>query len=619
MANSSLSLVSLDFDGIKNNLKTYMKSQTTFKDYDFEGSNINVLLDILSYNTYMNAFYLNMAVSEGFLDSAQMRSSVVSHAKELNYTPRSIRSAKAVVNLSITVNTGNTNIIEIPKGTQFSGTNSFGPFVFTTDQTHTISSSSNIFNINQLEIYEGTYINESYTVDNSVQNQKFIMSNQNIDTTSIVVTVIENDGLNVYSFEQATTLFGLTNMSNVYFLQSTLDGYYEVIFGDGAFGRIPQNNSTILITYRVSQGDAGNNVKSFRIDKDLGVLNGVTLKTTVTTIGISADGAPEESIDSIKFRAPKHYQTQDRAITATDYENIIFENFPEVKAVHVYGGETISISSSSLNTANVSYGKVYISLLNVSGSTLTESIKIDINNLLLKRNSIGIKTQIIDPDFLYIVPNISITTDFTRTSMTAAEIKNLIYTTVYTYNVQYLEKFNTSFRFSKLISMLSDADDSIASVQMNIIAKKISNPVLNVSAPFSVQFNNALIPGTILTGQFLANEGKIYVITDYNPNIPSIKRTGDLNTYTVTNTTTTLYLKEIIPSIVDSGNYTAIGNVDYNLGIIDVASISIIDYLNDPGIVFKASPLSEDLTSYKNDLIEIDLDNLIDNITVVST
>jgi hypothetical protein len=615
MANSSLSLVSLDFDGIKNNLKTYMKSQTTFKDYDFEGSNINVLMDILSYNTYMNAFYLNMAVSEGFLDSAQMRSSVVSHAKELNYTPRSIRSAKAVLNLSIVVNSGTTNIIEIPKGTQFSGTNSLGSYVFTTDQTHTISSSSNAFILNGLEIYEGTYINESFTVDNAVTNQKFIMSNKNIDTTSIVVTVIEDNGLNVNNFEQATNLFGLTNISNSYFLQSTLDGYYEVVFGDGAFGRVPHNNATILITYRVSKGNEGNNVKSFRIDKDLGTLNGVVLKTTVTTVNASADGSAEESIDSIKFRAPKHYQTQDRAITNQDYENIIYENFPEVKAVHVYGGETIKVANTA-GVTSLAYGKVFISPLSLSGSVLTEFIKLDIQTLLSSRNSIGIKPEIVDPDFLYIIPNISVGVDFTRTSMTPAEIKNLIYTTVYSYNVKYLENFNTSFRFSKLISLLSDSDDSISSIQMNIIAKKISNPTLNATNPFSVHFNNTLIPGTILTGQFLANGGKIYVITDYNPNISTIKRTGDFNTYTVTNTSDVIYLREIVPSNQEIGNYTAIGNVDYVNGIINIGSITVINYMNDPGIVFKASPLSDDLTAYKNDLIEIDLTSM--NITVAS-
>jgi len=606
MANSSLSLTSLDFDGIKNNLKTYMQSQTTFKDYDFEGSNINVLLDILSYNTYMNAFYLNMTASEGFLDSAQMRSSVVSHAKELNYTPRSARSAKGVVDLSIRLTSGSTNLIEIPKGTQFSGVNSLGSFVFTTDQTHTISSVNNIFELKNLAIYEGTYINESFTVNNTVPNQKFIMSNKNIDTHSIVVTVIEDNGLNTNNFQEAANLFGLNTNSNVYFLQATLDGYYEIVFGDNAFGRKPQNNATILVTYRITKGAAGNNVKSFRIDKDLGPINGVILTTTTSVRGISVDGAAEESIDSIRFRAPKHYQTQDRAITNQDYENIIYENFPDVKAVHVYGGETIF--------GSVQYGKVFISPLSLSGATITDSLKADIVYYLSNKNSIAIEPVIIDPDFLYILPTITAYVDFRKTSMTPAEVKNLVYSTIDLFNVKYLQNFNTTFSYSRLISSLIASDDSISSVKMSIIGKKIVSPILNSSRPFSVAYNNELIPGTISSSQFRAkssdNENRMYIFTDYNPNLQTIKRSGDLNTYTVTNTSNVLYLREIIPERPTSGNYTPAGTINYKTGTINIIEISIIDFMNDPGIVFKASPLNNDLTSVKNDLIEFDLANI---------
>jgi hypothetical protein len=608
MANSSLSLTSLDFDGVKNNLKTYLKSQSTFKDYDFEGSNMNVLLDILSYNTYMNAFYLNMTAAEGFLDSAQMRSSVVSHAKELNYTPKSAKSAKAVVNISINVSAGDTNIIEIPKGTQFSGSNPKGSFVFTTDQTHTLSSKSNIFTLDNLELYEGTYINETFVVDNSMRNQRFILSNKNIDTDSIVVKVYENNGLNTNDFIEAKNLYGLRNTSRIYFLQATLDGYYEVVFGDGTFGVIPQNNCTILVTYRITYGSAGNGVKSFRIDKDLGAFNSVTLKTTVSTVGVSTDGDEVESIDSIKFRAPKHYQTQDRAITNQDYVNIILENFPDVKSVNVYGGETLYGSAQ--------YGRVFISPLSRSGAVITNSLKTDIITYINTRNSVAITPLIIDPNFLYLIPNITATVDFRQTSKTPAEIKTILIQSITEYNRRYLQNFNITFRNSKLITQLSNIDNSIVSIRMNIIAKKTTSPALGVAGPFSVTFNNALIPGTITSSQFVANDGKLYAFTDYNPNISSIIRTGDLNTYTVSSTNNILYLKEIIPSNPADGNYTIAGSVDYNLGTINVVAISIIDFLSDPGVVFKASPVNDDLSAIKNDLIEIDLASV--NISVLS-
>ena len=610
MANSSLSLTSLDFDGVKNNLKTYLKSQSTFKDYDFEGSNMNVLLDILSYNTYMNAFYLNMTAAEGFLDSAQMRSSVVSHAKELNYTPKSAKSAKAVVNISINVSAGDTNIIEIPKGTQFSGSNPKGSFVFTTDQTHTLSSKSNIFTLDGLEIYEGTYINETFVVDNTIRNQKFILSNQNIDTDSIVVKVYEDNGLNTNDFKEAKNLYGLNNRSKIYFLQATLDGYYEIVFGDGTFGIVPQNNCTILVTYRITYGTAGNGVKSFRIDKDLGAYNSVTLKTTVTTVGISTDGDAVESVDSIKFRAPKHYQTQDRAITNEDYKNIIYENFPEVKSVNVYGGETLYGSAQ--------YGRVFIAPLSRSGAVITESLKTDIVKYITDRNSVAITPIIIDPNFLYLVPTVTATVDFRQTAMTLAEIKTLISQSISEFNVKYLQNFSTTFRNSRLVSQLNNLDSSIVSIRMNIVAKKIANPTIGVSSPFAIVFNNELIPGTVSSSQFVANDGKLYMFTDYNPNIASTVRSGDLNTYTVTSTNNTLYLKEIIPSKPADGNYTIAGSIDYTVGSIDVIEISIIDFLSDPGIVFKASPINDDLSAIKNDLIEIDITNIISNISVLS-
>jgi hypothetical protein len=537
-----------------------------------------------------------------------MRSSVVSHAKELNYTPKSAKSAKAVVNISINVSAGDTNIIEIPKGTQFSGSNPKGSFVFTTDQTHTLSSKSNIFTLDNLELYEGTYINETFVVDNSMRNQRFILSNKNIDTDSIVVKVYENNGLNTNDFIEAKNLYGLRNTSRIYFLQATLDGYYEVVFGDGTFGVIPQNNCTILVTYRITYGSAGNGVKSFRIDKDLGAFNSVTLKTTVSTVGVSTDGDEVESIDSIKFRAPKHYQTQDRAITNQDYVNIILENFPDVKSVNVYGGETLYGSAQ--------YGRVFISPLSRSGAVITNSLKTDIITYINTRNSVAITPLIIDPNFLYLIPNITATVDFRQTSKTPAEIKTILIQSITEYNRRYLQNFNITFRNSKLITQLSNIDNSIVSIRMNIIAKKTTSPALGVAGPFSVTFNNALIPGTITSSQFVANDGKLYAFTDYNPNISSIIRTGDLNTYTVSSTNNILYLKEIIPSNPADGNYTIAGSVDYNLGTINVVAISIIDFLSDPGVVFKASPVNDDLSAIKNDLIEIDLASV--NISVLS-
>ena len=606
MANSSLSLVSLDFDSLKSNFKSYMKSQSVFRDYDFEGSNMNVLLDVLSYNSYLNAFYLNMAASEGFLDSAQMLSSVISHAKELNYTPRSVKSSKAVVNLSISITSGSTNTFEVPKGTQFSGSNANGGFTYTTSESHILTSTTSTFTLPNLEIYEGTYINETFVVDNSIENQKFIISNQNIDTSSIAVTVAENDGLIVEDYVQATNLYGLTNTSKIYFIQATLSGSYEIVFGDGVFGYTPQNNATVLVTYRISKGSAGNNITRFNIDRNLGAYNSVGAITTVSMVTSSSNGEDAETIESIRFRAPKHYQTQDRAITNNDYANMIYENFPEVKAVNVYGGETIS--------GSVEYGKVFISPVSKSGSIITNSLKTDIVYYLSNKNSIAITPVIVDPSFLYIIPNITATVNFTNTNMSPADIKSLLISSIGTYNFTYLENFNIAFRYSKFTSYLNNADPSIESIQLYNTIKKITNPVLNVKTPVSFTFNNEITPGTLISSEFLLSDGNTYVFTDYNPNNNTFVRTGSQTSYTVINTTRNIYIKQITAANIQ--NYSIIGEIYYDKGIVNIGGVVINDFLDNAGIEFYAQPKLEDIYAIKNDLIDIDINNI--NISVVS-
>lgn len=294
MANSSISLTSLDFDALKTNLKTYLKSQTVFKDYDFEGANMNVLLDVLSYNTYINSFYLNMVASELFLDSAQIRDSVVSHAKSINYIPDSMKSAKGLVNISFTAN-GISDTFEIPKGTQFSGKNANGSFVFTTDRNLISTSTTNVFNFANVELYEGTYISESFVVDYNKENQKYILTNSSIDTDSIVVTVLENNAADTNIFMRADNLYDLNDKSNAFFLQASTNNRYEIVFGDGVFGRYPLNNAVVNVSYRITRGTAGSGVSNFFLDKDLGAYNGGTASFTITTVSPSSDGAEAET------------------------------------------------------------------------------------------------------------------------------------------------------------------------------------------------------------------------------------------------------------------------------------------------------------------------------------
>ena len=251
MANSALTLSSLDFDSLKQNFKNYLTSNSIFKDYNFNGSNINVLLDVMSYNSYLNSFYLNMVASEMFLDSAQKYDSVVSHAKELNYIPRSIKSSQASLNFTVST-TGISGLLTIPKGTIFSGVNSNGTFSFITDQEQTYSSSNTTYTVTGLNVFEGTLITDSFIIDYTNEFQNFILTNDNIDIDSLIITVNENN-VNT-NFTRVTTLFDLNSTSNVFFLQVAQNGRYEIVFGDGLFGRIPDNLSTISASYRVTTG-----------------------------------------------------------------------------------------------------------------------------------------------------------------------------------------------------------------------------------------------------------------------------------------------------------------------------------------------------------------------------
>jgi hypothetical protein len=333
MANNSISLVNLDFDTLKANLKTYLKSQSQFSDYDFDGSNMSVLLDILSYNTHLNAFYMNMAISEMFLDSAQLRNSVISRSKELNYIPRSAKSSQAQINIRI--QQSNLSSFTIPFGTKFTGKSSNGTFQYSTDRGYIIYPANGVFQAN-VSIYEGRYLTEAFVVDESIEAQRFIMSNDNIDTDSLTILLSENDGqVNTY-LTKAENLYGLKANSSIYFLQATEDTRYEIVFGDGVFGRKPLDNSVIYSEYRVCSGANADGSTNFTLDDNLGPVNGIgSISSTITVINSSSGGAGAETLESIRFNAPRYFQTQERAITTNDFSAIITQQYQNIKNVYV--------------------------------------------------------------------------------------------------------------------------------------------------------------------------------------------------------------------------------------------------------------------------------------------
>lgn len=609
-ANSALNITSLDFDTLKNNLKTFMKSQSSFKDYDFEGSNINVLLDILSYNTYINSFYTNMAISEMFLDSAQVRDSIVSHAKQINYLPASRKSAEALIDISF-ITDGISGAFKIPKGTQFSGLNANGAFVFTTDRDHTVLSTSSKFTFSDLPIYEGSYITEVYTVDYTNPIQKFMITNPSADTDSVTVTVSENNGADINEFTKETFLYDLGPTSNIYFLQAGPKGTYEVLFGDGVFGRVPQNSSTVVISYRVTTGTSGSGVTTFFIDKDLGTYNGgAVTSTSITTISNSSNGAEREGIESIRFRAPRSFQTLERAVTSHDYRNLILDNFREVKDVTIYGGETIVDS--------VQYGKVFISPTTYSGSTLTLQRKADLLYFLQNKKVVNIQNSIVDPEYLFIIPNITVTVDFNSTTYSPSQIINMVIKSATDFNNNYLELFNITFRFSKFTEAIDATDASIVGNSITTQIYKIVQPALMTTGSITTTFYNRIIPGTVFTSNFLAIDGNTYQITDYNPNVTSFYRSGTdgQTSFDVENSNPILYLKYI--SVNNTQSYTPIGSVDYATGKISINNITISDFLGSLGIQIYATTYSDDIVASYNNVIQLDIGSMSVNTLVAN-
>lgn len=478
MANTNINLVNLDFTTLKDSLKDYLKAQPIFKDYDFEGSNINVLLDILSYNTYLNSFYLNMIGNEMFLDSAQLRESVISRAKELNYTPRSFKSARA--NVQITV-AGNSSVaaITMPKGTTFTSKVGSNTYTFSTDSSIVITGSGNNFISEEITIYEGQYVTDTFNVNYSNPTQRYILSNPTIDTDSLTVLVLENNGSDVLTYLRATSLFDKQSNSQVYFLQGAENERYEILFGDGVIGRKPSDNAVVVCEYRATKGELPNGATTFKADGSIGGFSNVS----VATLTSAQQGSISESIESIKFNAPRYFTSQERAITAEDYENLLKIYFPEINAVSVFGGEEIDPPQ---------FGKVFIAvdLKNVDG--VPDIRKEQYYKFIKPRSSLSIDPVFIDPDFMYLDVETTVRFNINLTALSIDSIKNAVLTTIRNFNTTYIDDFNVDFRYSNFVTAIDSTDRSIISNDTVVRAIRTLRPTLGLESDYTLEFQQAL-------------------------------------------------------------------------------------------------------------------------------
>jgi hypothetical protein len=478
MANTNIDLVGLDFTNLKNNLTTFLKTNTQFKDLDYEGSNINVLLDVLAYNAYLNAFYTNMVASEMFLDTAQLRDSIVSHAKELNYVPRSFTSAKATIRASITPSSAVSTML-IPKYTSFSSRVGSNTYTFVTTESQVVTSASGGIFIQTLDVYEGAVKTETFVMNYANTTQRFVLSNPTIDTSSLDVMVYEDGGQTIQSYTTTSQLFGVTNASKVYFIQPAQNQQYELIFGDNVFGRRPKDGSTVVARYRASSGELPNGALVFSSD---GPIDGHA-NVSVMTITAASGGAINESIESIRYNAPRTFQAQNRAVTASDYEVLLKSQFSDIQAISVYGGEEADPPK---------YGRVFASVDVADADGAPNVRKKAYLDYIQDKTPLTLQVEFVDPSFLYIRVDSTVYFNSNETNKTTTDIQTAVQGAISTFNTNNLSDFKKTLFYSSLVSFIDSADTSILSNDTELTLIKRIVPVLNAEYSFNITVDNEL-------------------------------------------------------------------------------------------------------------------------------
>lgn len=582
---ASIDLINLDFDTLKLSLISYLKSQDMFKDYDFEGSNLNTLIDLLAYNTQKNAFFYNMSFAEHWLDSAQLRDSVLSRAKELNYVPRSARSAKATVKVSFQA-TGESQPYVIQKGQSFSTLIKNNSYVFSIPETITVSSANNSFEFTA-DIYEGTYIKDSFIFSNQ-ENQRFRISNPNVDTNSISVTVYEDNSVIGDHYIMSEYLLDVDDKSKVFFLQASEKNSYEILFGDGIIGRKPKLNSLIVLDYRICHAKDPNGARNFVLNFDPTSQEGVSelLDTPeIVTLSQAFGGEDIESNESVKYYAPRHFQVQQRTIIPSDYEVSLKTQFPEINAVSAIGGEDMNPPK---------FGKVYIAvdLSDVDG--LPDLKKAEYEKFIRSRSPM--KPIFIEPQYTYFAINSLVRYNENLTTNTPNTIKAIILSEINNYNENYLDDFNVTLRSSKFSSMIDTADSSIISniTDINLFKKLLpdTNIPINIVINFGVKINSSYkderinpynISSSIYSSSFVYKGISVH-----------LEDKGGI-IYIVSNST--------------RDELTNIGTVNYDTGIIKLNNITFDSY-NDEYFKVYCEPLDKDISLPKDTIASIAHDEI---------
>jgi len=594
-----LNVADLDFDLIKNSFKQFLSDQNVFTDYDFEGSAMSILLDVFSFNAHYHGIYANMVANESFIDSAVSRRSVTSLANQLGYTPRSIQSARAVVNVSFgsTRPTINGLLFDyLPTGSSFRTKLEGDVFNFVTKKPNKLNynSETDDWYIDNIEITEGVVEVQNFIYNTSEENPKFVLNSNTIDTSSIVLriqTAIDDTSGFSEVWNLNTNFASISSNSRVYFLEEKEDGQFQIYFGDGLIGRKPKAGNYITVQYLKTRGSDANGI---------GRTDAATRRTfdivgysnaTVTVVTPAASGSSYESEASIRFNAPLYYQSQGRAVTANDYRSIVSANYGEADSVFVYGGE---------DQVPPQYGKVFVSIKPKQGTLLTDLEKSDISrNILANQNVLGIIPEIIDPDYIYMKFDVAATYDPSMTAFSESAIENILTSRIRLYGTDQLEKFDKSFYFSQFTRYLDDSDVSILGNQTTITLEKRLETDASRTKSYTIEFNNEIFhpedgyKPVVTSTQFTIKVNNVDTICFFDDdgfgNIRIFKLVNDVKT------------------IVNA----SAGSIDYTTGKIEIFDIQIIETLEEDAIIkVTVVPNNQNITTVRNMILLVDDDNI---------
>ena len=585
---SRLNVTELDFDQIRSNLKNYLESQSELQDYDFEGSALSTLVDVLAYNTHYNAFNANMHANELYLDTAQVRNNVVSHAKTLGYVPRSRSSAFTTLDVTVTAPAGSPSSLTMDRGTTFTSKIDNKTYTFVNLEAQTINPVSGVYTFSDVQINQGTLQTMSYIVDDT-EGARYVIPNTNVDTSSIVVKVkpsYQSSDVSIYAL--ATNVVNVSGVSQVYFLQEGLDGKYEIYFGDNIFGKELEAGNLIEIEYLVTDGKDANSASLFSMT---GNIEGNT-NVTIAVNSKAGGGADREGIESIKYNAPLSFLSQNRVVTADDYVTIIKNNYSDAETVAAWGGE---------ENEPPEYGKVYIAIKPKSTSVLTTVQKqFIIDNILKTKNLVSITPEIVDPDYTYVSLDVYFKYDPNLTALTAGELKQKVTDIISDYNDNELQKFDGVFRQSNILGQIDNSDPSILNTVCRVSMSKSFSPTIGVNQKYTIEFSSPLYTTRsnekVISSTGFTLNGLTHYIEDVQPTDGEATTEHRLQIYRMVGETK-------VVTVADAGY---IKPAD---GLVVLSAFNPEAYPTG-GITIFADPNSNDIAPKRQQLLQIDMTNV---------